>query len=420
MSTELTTLKNGLRIVTDRMPSVETVSLGIWVAAGARDERDHETGVAHFLEHMAFKGTKRRSAQKIAEEVESVGGFVNAYTSRENTAYYLKVLKNDIALGMDILADILQNSTFEQEEINKERGVILQEIGMYEDTPDDIIFDRFQDIAFPDQPMGRSILGPKEIVGNMQRDNFVDFVDRHYGTEQMVFVASGNVEHAEVVKLAEDLFAPFTKKSVKERVKANYQSGEYREEKKLEQVHIVAGFEALPYDYTNPEFYAQHLLSMVLGGGMSSRLFQEIREKRGLVYSIGSYVSSYRDSGIFGIYAGTGEKEVAELVPVMCDELMKVGKSIEDIELDRAKAQVKSSLLMGLESTSKRAEHAAQQMLIYGHTIKPTELVERIEAVEKDHLVNLAARLFKQPLTFASIGPVKKLLPFDDIQKRLA
>ena len=313
MTIGLSTLSNGLRIATDRIDTVDTVSLGLWVDVGTRHEPAEVNGVAHFLEHMAFKGTERRSALVIAEEIEAVGGQLNAYTSRESTAYYAKVLKEDLPLAVDILADILQHSTFASAELERERTVILQEIGQANDTPDDIVFDHFQECAYPEQAMGRPVLGRPEIIRRLDRDAVVAYQRDHYGAERMVLAAAGNLEHDRLGDLAEKLLADLPAKRAVETEVARYTGGDRREPRDLEQLHLVLGFPGP--SLAEPDFYTASVLSTALGGGMSSRLFQEIREKRGLVYAIHSFVHGYRDSGLFGIYAGTGESEAAELVP---------------------------------------------------------------------------------------------------------
>ncbi|MBV9829819.1 MAG: insulinase family protein, partial [Alphaproteobacteria bacterium] len=309
MTTQLATLSNGLRIVTDNIPTVDTVSLGLWVDVGTRHEAPEINGVAHFLEHMAFKGTERRTARDIAEEIEAVGGHLNAYTSRESTAYYAKVLKDDMPLALDILSDILLHSTFDPGELERERTVILQEIGQANDTPDDIIFDQFQERAFPDQAMGRPVLGAPEIIRRLKREAVIGYLRDHYGAARMVLSAAGNLDHERLVALAERLFAELPAERPLATEPARYGGGDAREERELEQLHLVIGFPGVPLG--DPDYYAALVLSTAFGGGMSSRLFQEVREQRGLVYAIHSFAHSYRDSGLFGIYAGTGEEEAA-------------------------------------------------------------------------------------------------------------
>ena len=415
---QVTTLPSGIRVVTEEMDRVETVSIGAYVATGTRNETRAETGASHFLEHMAFKGTERRTAAGIAEEVENVGGHINAYTAREQTAYYLKLLKEDLALGADIIGDILTHSTFAPDELERERGVILQEIGQANDTPDDIIFDKFQETAYPDQPMGRPTLGFEDGIKGMTRDQLTGYMKRQYAASNTVVAAAGNLRHNDVVALVQQHFADLPTATPPSFVPASYQGGEYRESRDLDQVHIVLGFPSVPYG--DPDYYGALLLSTLLGGGMSSRLFQEIREKRGLVYSIYSFASPFLDSGLFGIYAGTGEDEAKELVPVTLEELRKVQTSITQDELSRARAQVKASLLMSLESTGSRCEQLARQMQVFGRILPTAESVARLEAVDIEGVQRAARRIFRSPPTLASLGPADNIPGLPAIVDRLA
>lgn len=417
MSVSVTTLKNGMRVLTDRMDSVETVSIGVWVDVGTRHEPAQVNGVAHLLEHMAFKGTERRSALDIAAEIEAVGGHLNAYTSREHTAYYAKVLKENVALAVDILADILQHSAFDPKELERERTVILQEIGQANDTPDDIIFDLFQERAFPDQAMGRPVLGRAEIIRRIDRDTVAGYMRRHYAASGMLLAAAGNLEHRQLVELAEAAFAGLPASRTARSEPARYVGGELREERDLEQVHVVLGFPGFPF--ADPDYYAASVVSSALGGGMSSRLFQEIREKRGLVYAIYSFTHAYSDGGLFGVYAGTGEEEVAELMPVLCDEIRKLSAGLEQVELERARAQLKAGLLMSLESTTARCEQQAAHMLVFGRPLDMTEMVSRIDAVDAAAVMRVARRLRTAPPTLTALGPVRRVDAYQRLVERL-
>ena len=417
MSARVTTLANGLRVVSEEMPWVETVSLGVWVDVGTRNEPAAINGVAHLLEHMAFKGTERRSARLIAEEIENVGGHLNAYTSREQTAFYAKVLKEDVPLGVDILSDILQHSTFDAAELERERTVIIQEIGQAADTPDDVIFDRFQEQAYPDQAMGRPVLGEAEIIKTIGRDAVAGYMNQHYAADRMVLSAAGALDHDRLVELAQRHFTDLPTYRGEPVEAARYQGGDQREDKDLEQVHLVLGFPGV--SYADDDYYTASTLSTILGGGMSSRLFQEIREKRGLVYTVYSFASSYADGGIFGVYAGTGEDEVEELMPVLCDEIVKSADTMTEAEVARARAQLKASILMGLESTSARCEHVASQLLIYGRPIEARELVRKIDEVDLGAVRRLAKRIFAGAPTFTALGPIAKVEGFDRILDRL-
>jgi predicted Zn-dependent peptidase len=418
MTTELATLPNGLRIVTDRIDTVATVSLGLWVDVGTRNEAPNINGVAHFLEHMAFKGTERRTARDIAEEIEAVGGHLNAYTSRESTAYYAKVLKEDVGLALDILADILLHSTFDAAELERERQVILQEIGQANDTPDDIIFDHFQECAYPGQAMGRPVLGTPEIIRRLSRESVTGYLREHYGARQMVLSASGNLDHDRIVDLADKLLSVMPAERAAATERSLYVGGEHREDRDLEQLHVVLGFPGI--ELPDPDYYAASVLATAFGGGMSSRLFQEVREKRGLVYAIHSFAHGFRDGGLFGIYAGTGEEEARELVPVLCEETLKLADGLLPVELQRAKAQMKAGLLMSLESTGARCEQMAQHMLIHGTPFDPADMVGRIEAVDDAAIGRVVYRWRSAPPTLAALGPLGQLESFDRLRTRLA
>ncbi|MSO74350.1 MAG: insulinase family protein [Alphaproteobacteria bacterium] len=417
MSARVTALPNGLRVVSETMPSVETASIGVWVDVGARDERAEINGVSHMLEHMAFKGTKRRSARAIAEEVEAVGGHLNAYTSREQTAYYVKIMKEDVPLAVDILGDILQHSVFDSEELAREQQVIVQEIAQAHDTPDDIVFDYFQEIVYPDQPMGRSILGPAAIVESVGRDVLADYMAEHYTAHRMVVVGAGRFDHEALVDLVGQSFDMLPGYKPLAREPARYGGGDLRHERELEQLHLILGFDGVAFD--DPDFPTMQVFSTLLGGGMSSRLFQEIREKRGLAYSVFSFASSYTDGGTFGVYAGTAPADAAELIPVMADELMKVCEAITEPELARARAQLKSGLMMSLESTSSRIERLGRHMLIYGRPLPIEEMVERIDAITPERILALAKRTFtaSRP-SITALGALGSLEPYDRIVGR--
>ncbi len=417
MTTEISTLANGLRVVSEDMPQLETASIGVWVDVGARYENADINGVSHLLEHMAFKGTKRRSALAIAEEIEAVGGHVNAYTSREQTAYYAKVMKEDVALAVDILADILQHSTFAEEELERERAVVVQEIAQAHDTPDDVVFDQFQEIVYPDQPLGRTILGPAAQVENYSRAVLADYMARHYRAERMVVVGAGRIEHEALVELAGNAFDTLSNANSSNGLTAKYEGGDGRASRELEQVHLVLGFDGIAYG--DPDFYTLQLLSTLLGGGMSSRLFQEIRERRGLAYAIFTFASSYTDGGVFGIYCGTGPDNLPELTPVIADEILKVCDEVAAQEVARARAQLKSGLLMSLESSSSRCERLGRHMLIFNRPIPIEEMVAEIDAITAEDVVRVAARILRgsRP-SLAALGPVGNLENYDRLAER--
>ncbi len=414
----ITTLDNGLKVITDRIDHVESVAMGCWVDIGARYESVEENGVAHMLEHMAFKGTTTRSAKQIAEAIENVGGEMNAYTSYESTAYHLRLLKEDLPLGIDILGDILSNSTFDAEEFEKERGVILQEIGMYQDSPDDVAFDLFQQTLYPDQPLGRPILGTTDVIRTLTPHHVKSYMQTHYSSNRMIFAAAGKLEHEHVVEHVQKALGGFQKRDTTAFSKAIYQGGDKRQEKELEQAHVLVGFEGLAFN--DPDFYTAMTLSTILGGGMSSRLFQEVREKRGLVYSIYSYHSSYRDTGVFGIYAGTGPDKVRDLLSVVAEQIQSVCHTLGDEEIVRAKAQIKSGLMMALESTSARCRQLASHMMIYGHPIAPEEILSQINAIDAKSLTDVASRIFSQTSTLTGFGPIQELESYEEWCARLS
>jgi predicted Zn-dependent peptidase len=419
VSTRVSTLANGLRVVSEDMPQFETASIGVWVDVGARYESAEINGVSHLLEHMAFKGTERRSALAIAEEIEAVGGHVNAYTSREQTAYYAKVMKEDVALAVDILADILQHSVFAEDELAREREVVIQEIAQAHDTPDDAVFDQFQETVYPDQPLGRSILGPAAQVANYSRQVLADYMGRHYSARRMVVVGAGRLDHDRLVELAAGAFNDLPIDGGTEDLESAYTGGDSRLARDLEQAHLVLGFDGVAYG--DDDFYTVQLLSTLLGGGMSSRLFQEIRERRGLAYAVFSFASSYTDGGVFGVYCGTGPDHLGELTPVIADELLKVCRAVESEEVARARAQLKSGLLMSLESSSARCERLGRHMLIFGRSVPIEEIVARIDAIGPEDVVRVAERIFAggRP-SLAALGPIDKLEAYDSVAGRFA
>jgi len=417
MSVEITTLPSGLRVVTDRMDQLETASLGVWVGAGSRHEHAHEQGLSHLLEHMAFKGTRRRSARDIAEEIETAGGDLNAATSVEQTAYYAHVLAEDSGLALDILSDILTNSIFDAKELEREKGVILQEISAAEDTPDDLIFDLFNATAFPDQPIGRAILGTPEGVSSFKRETIGAYLDTHYRSATTIVGAAGAVEHARIVEETEKRFGSLAADSAAAPLPAKYRGGDKRVKRRLEQAHIVVGFEGVGYEH--PDHYAINVFANVAGGGMSSRLFQEVREKRGLAYSIYAFHWGFSDSGLFGFYAGTSGKDVANLMPVALDCIAEATQNITDIELHRAKAQMKVSLLAALESPGARAEQMARQLLIFNRVLSRQEIIEKIDSITIDDVRRAGALALKTPPTVAAIGPISKVPGPERIAERL-
>ncbi len=420
MTVRLHTLPNGFRVATEHMPGLQSASIGIWVMAGGRHERIEQNGIAHFLEHMAFKGTERRSSAQIAEAIEDVGGYINAYTSREMTAYYARVLEADVPLAVDVIADILLNPVFDAGEIEVERGVILQEIGQSLDTPDDIVFDWLQEVAYPDQPIGRTILGPAERVGAFGRDDLAGFVGEHYGPGQMLLCAAGAVDHDVLCRMAEDLFGHLPPVSAPQLLQpARFQGGERRETKALEQVHFALALEGP--NYRDDEIFVAQVYANALGGGMSSRLFQEVREKRGLCYTVFAQAGAYEDTGLITLYAGTSAEQIGELADVTIDEMKRAAGDINEAEVTRAKVQMKAGMLMGLESPSNRAERLARMLSIWGRVPAVEEAVEKIDAVSVARVRAFAERMAGGAgAAMALYGPADRAPTLQALQARLA
>ncbi len=418
MSVRQHKLANGFRIVTEHMPGLKSASIGIWVNAGGRHERPEQNGIAHFLEHMAFKGTKTRSALQIAEVLEDVGGYLNAYTSREMTAYYARVLEDDVPLALDVISDILLNPTFDPREIEIERGVILQEIGQTLDTPDDIIFDWLQEVSYPDQALGRSILGPAERIKAFGRQDLSGFVDEFYGPDQMILSAAGAVDHDTLVAEAEQLFGHLQARSYAAPEKGRFQGGEMRRQKDLEQAHFTLAFESP--GYRDEAIYTAQIYSMVLGGGMSSRLFQEAREKRGLCYSIFAQAGAFADTGMMTIYSGTSGGDVAGLARLCVDELRRSVDDMTEVEVARARTQLKAGMLMGLESPASRCERLARMVSIWDRVPGLQETIDKIEAVHATDVAQFAVDLCGSgTASMALYGPVEQAPDLADLTRRL-
>lgn len=417
--TRISTLSNGLRVVTRDMPGLHSAAIGIWVNAGCRDERADQNGIAHFLEHMAFKGTPTRTPLQIAEAIENVGGYINAYTSRDVTSYYVRVLSGDVPMALDVLSDIVLNPIFDAREIEVERGVILQEIGQSLDTPDDVIFDWLQEAAYPDQPMGRTILGPAERVSHFSREDLSGFIGEHYGPERMIVAAAGAVDHDRILRQVEATFAHLVQRADTTREPARWQGAEARRVKKLEQAHFALAFEGPGYQ--DPDFYAAQIWTSALGGGMSSRLFQKIREERGLCYSIFAQSGFHDDTGMVTIYAGTSGDQVADLAHLTVDELKRSAEDMSEAEIARARAQLKAGLLMGLESPTGQAERMARSLAIWGRISEPAEVAARIDAVSVADVRAHARRLIESARpALALYGPVKGAPSRDKLAERLA
>ena len=412
-------LKNGFRIVSEHMPGLQSAAIGIWVTAGGRHERIEQNGIAHFLEHMAFKGTERRSALQIAEAIEDVGGYINAYTSREVTAYYARVLKDDVALAMDVIGDIVLNPVFDPREIEVERGVILQEIGQAYDTPDDVIFDWLQEQSYHDQPLGRTILGPSERVSAFSREDLSGFVAEHYGPEQMILSAAGAVDHDALMKMAEEMFGHLQPRKGLIPEAARFTGGEARQEKELEQAHFALALESP--GYRDDAIYTAQIYSTLWAAACPRACFQEVRETRGLCYTIFAQTGAYADTGTTTIYAGTSADQVGELATITIDEMKRAAEDMSPEEVARARAQMKAGMLMGLESPSNRAERLARLVQIWGRVPSLEDTVAKIDAVSTEDVLAFAEKMAVQaPAALALYGPVSGAPLLAELQERRA
>ncbi|MFT4359816.1 M16 family metallopeptidase [Bartonella bacilliformis] len=420
MSVDISRLSNGLTIATHTMQHIDSVALGIWVKVGSRNEKSTQHGIAHLLEHMAFKGTENRTAFKIASEIEDVGGEINATTSIETTAYFARVLKNDISLAIDILSDIMTCPKFDEEELEREKQVVFQEIGATCDVPDDIVFDHFTETAFRHQSLGRSILGTPKTIQSLTSDDLRSFMHEQYSADRMIVIAAGAVQHESFLREVENRLGVFRPYSTAPLANfAHYTGGKFHKHRDLMDTQIVLGFEGYPYH--TQDFYTAQILSIILGGGMSSRLFQEIREKRGLCYSIYTFHWGFSDTGLFGIHTATGQRKLETLFPVIFDELSKVGQNIHINELQRAQAQYRANLIMSQENPSSQAHRIARQILLYGRPIPISETTEYLDLVTPQRLTNLANNLITNSKpTLATVGPARSLINFDDLRSTLS
>lgn len=414
----VTTLPNGFRIVSEAMPGLASAAVGVWVQAGARHERPEENGIAHFLEHMAFKGTERRSPLQIAEEIEDVGGYINAYTSRETTAYYARVLEADVPLALDVVADIVLNPAFDAREIEVERHVILQEIGQTLDTPDDVIFDWLQEASYPEQALGRPILGPSERIARYGERDLRGFVASHYGPGQMILAGAGAVDHDRLVELAAGYFGALKPLDMPAAEPARFFCGERREVKRLEQAHFALAFEAPAFKHK--DVYTAQIFAGILGGGMSSRLFQKLREERGLCYTTFAQAGAHDDTGSITIYAGTGAGDIRDLAELTIDEIRRTTSDMTEAELNRARTQMKAGLLMGLEGPSARAERLARLLAIWDRVPTVEEAVARIDAVDLPAIRTYAERTVSEArMAMALYGPVEQAPELGALRDRL-
>lgn len=408
---EKTTLPGGLRVITETIPHVRSASVGVWVGAGSCWEEPANAGISHLIEHLLFKGTERRSARQIAREIDGRGGNLNAFTSKENTCFYAKVLDEHLPIAVDVLADMLQHSRFDEGDIAKEKGVVIEEIKMYEDVPDDLVHDLFVEAMWRGHALGRPIVGSEETVSSLTAAQMREYMAGHYHPEHLVVAAAGHLRHGQVVDLVSQAFAPMLTAAPsrpREWPAGPVDPATSRavlKEKETEQVHLVVGVKGLPNEH--PEIYPLHLLNTVLGGSTSSRLFQEIREERGLAYSVYSYQSSFRDAGNFAVYAGVSTDAVTEVMDLIMDQLHTVGEEgIPVEELTEAKEQLKGQIMLGLESTSGRMNRLGRGELSLGRVLSPDEIMSRVDAVTPEQVKALAGRLLlREPFTLAAVGP---------------
>lgn len=392
----------GFRVCSYKIPHVETISLGIWARVGSRHEYKNQAGVSHFVEHMVFKGTQNRSTVEIAKAIENVGGYMNAYTTRELTAYYAKVIKKDVDLAFDIISDMLINPRFDKEELEKERKVILQEIAQTYDNPSDVIFDYYQSQCFSGQQLGSPVLGSNETVQGITSQDLFDHIARYYSNkDNIIFSAAGNIDHKTLEDLVRERFSNIENNSTskKNTEVASYIGGDFTEKRGLEQAHVVLGFAG--EKSTSPDYYNIMAYSNILGGGMSSKLFQHIREKNGLAYSIYSFPSFYNDCGTVGVYAGTTHEAKDWIVDLILDEMKQF--QISDEELDKAKNQMSASILMSLESTSSMADSMACDIIRHGHVRTTEESIEAINKITKDSVMSIAKKVLDSKMTHVVI-----------------
>jgi predicted Zn-dependent peptidase len=407
VSVRTTSLPSELAIVTEATRHLKTAAIGVFVAAGSRFERAGEHGLSHFIEHMAFKGTRRRSARDIAEAIENVGGDLNAETGVERTGYFARVLGIDAALALDVVGDILTESAFAADEIEREKNVILQEIGAVEDTPDDWVFDLLTQTAWPDQPIGRPILGTREGVGAFDRAAIERYLGRRYSAGATVVAAAGAVEHDHIVELVHARLESLPAAPASAEGPAVYRGGETKLSRRLEQTHVVVGFEGRPAGA--PDHDAAQVFAAATGGGMSSRLFQEVREKRGLAYSIFGFHWDFIDTGLFGFYAGSADRDAAEVAAASLDCLAEAAHGLGEAEIRRAKAQMKVSLVTALEQPAARVHQLSRQMQVYGRPLSFDEMLARVDAITVEEVRKTGAAMLRSPPAVAAIGAVGKV-----------
>lgn len=400
-------LDSGMKLLTEHLPYVNSATIGIWVGTGSRDENAKNNGVSHFIEHLMFKGTKNRTAKQIAETIDSVGGQMNAFTSKDHTCYFIRILDKYLPLALDVLSDMLNNSLFDAQEIEKEKKVIIEEIRMYEDSPDDLVHDIFARALWGNHTVGQSIAGEEEIIRNLSRNDIVDYIAQHYVSQNMIVSAAGNLDKINLEEEVKKVFpAKIQEIPQREQVLSKIDKSIFIKQKKTEQVHLCMGTKA--YSREHEDRYALTVLESILGGGVSSRLFQRVREEKGLVYSIYSYYTSYQDGGAFAIYAGTSPENADEVVEIVTDELVNLKeKGITEQELAKTKEQLKGNLMLSLESTSNRMSRLAKSELFFNKIIPVEKIVENIEKVQVGDLQRIAQDLFKKDqFVLTAVGTV--------------
>ena len=405
---QVTRLTNGVRVLSEPLPDLTSATVGIWVENGSRYERAEQAGISHFLEHLFFKGTARRTAAQIAQEIDAVGGVLNAFTGKEYTCYYAKVLREHLPLALDLLADIFTQSTFAAEEIERERSVIVQEISQVEDTPDDYVHELFNLAFWPGHPLSRPIAGTAETVSRLARDDFLRFLEARYRPDRVLIAAAGALSHDDLLAVAERYFGVLAGSATRvDGAPPEPRAGVSVHEKRLEQVHLCLGTPGIAQ--TDAERYAAHLVNLALGGGMSSRLFQEIRERRGKAYTVYSFLSSYCDAGYTGVYVGTSAEWTREVVEVIRGELARVARDgLAPDELLRAKNQMKGSLLLGLETSDSRMSRIAKNEIYFGRDVPLEEVAAGIDAVTNDDVLRISRRLFRpEALALTVLGDLK-------------
>jgi predicted Zn-dependent peptidase len=411
-----TVLPNGVRIITEEIDFVHSAAIGLWVGAGSRDEREGYEGISHFIEHMFFKGTEHRTARELAESLEAVGGQLNAFTTKEYTCYYAKILDEDLDLAIDVLSDMFFHSLFDEKEIEKEKNVVIEEIKMYEDSPDELIHDIFSERVWNEHPLGKPILGTEESIRALSQAKIMLFLSEHYAPDNVVIAVAGKIKHEDVVAKLSDQFGMFQRGG--RRVLEGKPTGhtvEHYKKRDTEQMHILLGVPGLDQD--DDDIYAMHIFNNILGGGLSSRLFQEIRERRGLAYSVYSYHSTYVDTGLFVIYAGTSPRNTKEVCECILQELKEIKQQgITEVELARTKAQIKGGLYLGLEAVSSRMSRLGKTELTYNRVLSPEEVVEKLMKVTLEDVSRLIGRLWqREKISIMTLGPAGHELVLSDL-----